>query len=163
MNGRFLGFRVRTFANIGAYHSSDRNAGPPTNNLGVLAGTTCCRRSMSRSTHAHQHHDDRALPRRRPPEAAYALRPWWIWAPRDHRYRPRRKTARRRNTIPPPRPDARTTDRPRLYLRLRRLPAKNRCQKADYAASQRAERTRKRAASCAGSNLQHGCIDQFPA
>jgi aerobic carbon-monoxide dehydrogenase large subunit len=37
--GRFLGLRVRTFANIGAYHSSDRNAGPPTNNLGVLAGT----------------------------------------------------------------------------------------------------------------------------
>jgi carbon-monoxide dehydrogenase large subunit len=37
--GRFLGFRVRTYANIGAYHSSDRNAGPPTNNLGVLAGT----------------------------------------------------------------------------------------------------------------------------
>ncbi len=31
--------RVRTLANIGAYHSSDRNAGPPTNNLGVLAGT----------------------------------------------------------------------------------------------------------------------------
>ena len=38
-DGHFLGFRVRTFANIGAYHSSDRNAGPPTNNLGVLAGT----------------------------------------------------------------------------------------------------------------------------
>jgi carbon-monoxide dehydrogenase large subunit len=38
-NGRFLGLRVRTYANIGAYHSSDRNAGPPTNNLGVLAGT----------------------------------------------------------------------------------------------------------------------------
>jgi carbon-monoxide dehydrogenase large subunit len=38
-NGRILGFRVHTLANIGAYHSSDRNAGPPTNNLGVLAGT----------------------------------------------------------------------------------------------------------------------------
>jgi carbon-monoxide dehydrogenase large subunit len=38
-DGRFLGFRVRTLANIGAYHGSDRNAGPPTNNLGVLAGT----------------------------------------------------------------------------------------------------------------------------
>jgi aerobic carbon-monoxide dehydrogenase large subunit len=37
--GRFLGLSVRTLANIGAYHSSDRNAGPPTNNLGVLAGT----------------------------------------------------------------------------------------------------------------------------
>src|SRR5262245_38213375 len=38
-DGKFLGFRVRTYANIGAYHCSDRNAGPPTNNLGVLAGT----------------------------------------------------------------------------------------------------------------------------
>ena len=38
-NGRFLALKVRTLANIGAYHSSDRNAGPPTNNLGVLAGT----------------------------------------------------------------------------------------------------------------------------
>ena len=38
-HGRFLALRVRTLANIGAYHSSDRNAGPPTNNLGVLAGT----------------------------------------------------------------------------------------------------------------------------
>jgi carbon-monoxide dehydrogenase large subunit len=37
--GRFLALKVRTLANIGAYHSSDRNAGPPTNNLGVLAGT----------------------------------------------------------------------------------------------------------------------------
>jgi aerobic carbon-monoxide dehydrogenase large subunit len=38
-DGRFLGLRVRTYANIGAYNSSDRNAGPPTNNIGVLAGT----------------------------------------------------------------------------------------------------------------------------
>ena len=38
-HGRFLALRVRTLANIGAYHTSDRNAGPPTNNLGVLAGT----------------------------------------------------------------------------------------------------------------------------
>jgi carbon-monoxide dehydrogenase large subunit len=38
-DGKFLALRVRTHANIGAYHSSDRSAGPPTNNLGVLAGT----------------------------------------------------------------------------------------------------------------------------
>ena len=38
-DGRFLAFSVRTFCNIGAYYTSDRNAGPPTNNLGVLAGT----------------------------------------------------------------------------------------------------------------------------
>lgn len=38
-DGKFLGFRVRTLANIGAYYNSDRNPGPPTNNIGVLAGT----------------------------------------------------------------------------------------------------------------------------
>ena len=38
-DGKFLGLRVRTLANIGAYYNSDRNPGPPTNNLGVLAGT----------------------------------------------------------------------------------------------------------------------------
>src|SRR5262249_16209932 len=38
-DGRFLAFSVRTFCNIGAYYTSDRNAGPPTNNLGVLART----------------------------------------------------------------------------------------------------------------------------
>jgi aerobic carbon-monoxide dehydrogenase large subunit len=38
-NGRFLALAVRNFANIGAYYNSDRNAGPPTNNIGVLAGT----------------------------------------------------------------------------------------------------------------------------
>ncbi len=38
-DGRVLGLRVRTLVNIGAYHSSDRPAGPATNNIGVLAGT----------------------------------------------------------------------------------------------------------------------------
>jgi carbon-monoxide dehydrogenase large subunit len=38
-DGRFLAFSVRSFCNIGAYYTSDRNAGPPTNNIGVLAGT----------------------------------------------------------------------------------------------------------------------------
>ena len=37
-DGKFLGFRARTLANIGAYYTSDRNQGPPTNNIGVLAG-----------------------------------------------------------------------------------------------------------------------------
>jgi len=31
--------RARTYANLGAYYHSDRSAGPPTNNIGVLAGT----------------------------------------------------------------------------------------------------------------------------
>src|SRR5712691_1042734 len=38
-DGQFLAFSVRSFCNIGAYYTSDRNAGPPTNNIGVLAGT----------------------------------------------------------------------------------------------------------------------------
>lgn len=38
-DGRFLAFSVRSFCCIGAYYTSDRNAGPPTNNIGVLAGT----------------------------------------------------------------------------------------------------------------------------
>ncbi len=38
-DGKFVGFRARTLANIGAYYHADRSAGPPTNNIGVLAGT----------------------------------------------------------------------------------------------------------------------------
>jgi carbon-monoxide dehydrogenase large subunit len=38
-DGKFVGFRARTFANIGAYYHADRSAGPPTNNIGVLSGT----------------------------------------------------------------------------------------------------------------------------
>jgi aerobic carbon-monoxide dehydrogenase large subunit len=38
-NGKFLGFRATTYANIGAYYHADRSAGPPTNNIGVLSGT----------------------------------------------------------------------------------------------------------------------------
>jgi carbon-monoxide dehydrogenase large subunit len=38
-DGKFVGFRAHTLANIGAYYAADRSAGPPTNNIGVLAGT----------------------------------------------------------------------------------------------------------------------------
>jgi aerobic carbon-monoxide dehydrogenase large subunit len=38
-DGKFVGFRARTLANIGAYYHADRSAGPPTNNIGVLSGT----------------------------------------------------------------------------------------------------------------------------
>jgi carbon-monoxide dehydrogenase large subunit len=37
--GKFVGFRARTYANLGAYYHADRSAGPPTNNIGVLSGT----------------------------------------------------------------------------------------------------------------------------
>src|SRR5262249_32186417 len=33
-DGKFVGFRARTFANLGAYYHADRSAGPPTNNVG---------------------------------------------------------------------------------------------------------------------------------
>jgi len=38
-DGKFLGLRVRTYAAIGAYHTSDRAAGPPLANVGCLAAT----------------------------------------------------------------------------------------------------------------------------
>src|SRR5262249_56034429 len=38
-DGKFVGFRARTYANLGAYYHADRSAGPPTNNIGVLSGT----------------------------------------------------------------------------------------------------------------------------
>jgi len=38
-DGRFLAIKVRNYCNIGAYNGSDRSGGPPTNNIGVLAGT----------------------------------------------------------------------------------------------------------------------------
>ncbi len=38
-DGKFLAVRTSSLANIGAYHTSDRAAGPATANLGSLAGT----------------------------------------------------------------------------------------------------------------------------
>ncbi|HWM47002.1 MAG TPA: xanthine dehydrogenase family protein molybdopterin-binding subunit [Xanthobacteraceae bacterium] len=38
-DGKFLGLRVKTLVNIGAYYTTDRCAGPATVNVGVLAGT----------------------------------------------------------------------------------------------------------------------------
>src|SRR5580692_5803366 len=38
-DGNFLGLRVQTYAAIGAYHTSDRAAGPPLANIGCLAAT----------------------------------------------------------------------------------------------------------------------------
>jgi carbon-monoxide dehydrogenase large subunit len=38
-DGKFLGLRVQTWAAIGAYHTSDRAAGPPLANVGCLSAT----------------------------------------------------------------------------------------------------------------------------
>jgi len=38
-DGKFLGLRVKTHAAIGAYHTNDRQAGPPLANIGCLSAT----------------------------------------------------------------------------------------------------------------------------
>jgi carbon-monoxide dehydrogenase large subunit len=97
--GRFLGLRVRTLANIGAYHSSDRNAGPPTNNLGVLAGTyvipAIAVEVTGVLTHTMMTGHYRGAGR---PEAAYVLETMVDLAARALAMDP--AELRRRNTIP---------------------------------------------------------------
>ena len=98
-HGRFLGLRVRTLANIGAYHSSDRNAGPPTNNLGVLAGTYVIPaihvEVTGVLTHTMMTGHYRGAGR---PEAAYVLETMVDLAARTLAMDP--AELRRRNTIP---------------------------------------------------------------
>jgi carbon-monoxide dehydrogenase large subunit len=97
--GRILGLRVRTLANIGAYHSSDRNAGPPTNNLGVLAGTyvipAIAVEVTGVLTHTMMTGHYRGAGR---PEAAYVLETMVDLAARALAMDP--AELRRRNTIP---------------------------------------------------------------
>jgi carbon-monoxide dehydrogenase large subunit len=97
--GRFLALRVRTLANIGAYHSSDRNAGPPTNNLGVLAGTYVIPaihvEVTGVLTHTMMTGHYRGAGR---PEAAYVLETMVDLAARTLAMDP--AELRRRNTIP---------------------------------------------------------------
>jgi aerobic carbon-monoxide dehydrogenase large subunit len=97
--GRFLALRVRTLANIGAYHSSDRNAGPPTNNLGVLAGTYVIPaihvEVTGVLTHTMMTGHYRGAGR---PEAAYVLETMVDLAARKLAIDP--AELRRRNTIP---------------------------------------------------------------
>ncbi len=97
--GRFLALRVCTLANIGAYHSSDRNAGPPTNNLGVLAGTYVIPaihvEVTGVLTHTMMTGHYRGAGR---PEAAYVLETMVDLAARKLAIDP--AELRRRNTIP---------------------------------------------------------------
>ncbi len=117
-NGKFLAIRVRNYCNIGAYNASDRSGGPPTNNIGVLAGTYTFPAGIRRGErHLHQHHAHRPLSRRR--AAGGGLRA------RDAG-RPRRAQARHRSGGAAPQEhdpeggDA-VQDRAGLHLRLRRL------------------------------------------
>jgi aerobic carbon-monoxide dehydrogenase large subunit len=99
-NGRFLAFAVRNFANIGAYYHSDRNAGPPTNNIGVLAGTYVIP-AISSETTAVLTNTMMTGPYRGAgrPEAAYVIETMVDFAARELKLD--RAELRRRNMIPP--------------------------------------------------------------
>jgi aerobic carbon-monoxide dehydrogenase large subunit len=99
-NGRFLAFAVRNFANIGAYYNSDRNAGPPTNNIGVLAGTYMIP-AISSETTAVLTNTMMTGPYRGAgrPEAAYVIETMVDFAARELGID--RAEMRRRNMIPP--------------------------------------------------------------
>jgi aerobic carbon-monoxide dehydrogenase large subunit len=98
-NGRFTGFRARTFANIGAYYNSDRSAGPPTNNIGVLAGTYTIP-AMHVEVNATLTHTMLTGPYRGAgrPEAAHVIETMVDLAARELQFDP--AELRRRNTIP---------------------------------------------------------------
>ncbi|MBV8536552.1 MAG: xanthine dehydrogenase family protein molybdopterin-binding subunit [Alphaproteobacteria bacterium] len=99
-DGKFLGFRARTLANIGAYYNSDRNQGPPTNNIGVLAGTyttpACHVEVIGVLTNTMMTGPYRGAGR---PEAAYVIETMVELAAAELGIDP--VELRRRNTIPP--------------------------------------------------------------
>lgn len=98
-DGHFLGLRVRTYANIGAYYNSDRSAGPPINNMGVLAGTYVIPAMHAEVTGVFTHSmmtgPYRGAGR---PEAAYVIETLVDLAARELEIDP--AELRRRNTIP---------------------------------------------------------------
>jgi aerobic carbon-monoxide dehydrogenase large subunit len=98
-DGKFLALRVKTLANIGAYHTSDRAAGPPLVNLGVLAGTYTTQAVHAEVTGVMTHTmltgHYRGAGR---PEAAYVIETLVDLAARQLNIDP--VELRRRNTIP---------------------------------------------------------------
>jgi carbon-monoxide dehydrogenase large subunit len=99
-DGKFLALRTRTLANIGAYHTSDRAAGPPLSNLGSLAGTYTtpalyCE-VLGVMTHTMLTGHYRGAGR---PEASYVIETMVDLAARKLNIDP--AELRRRNTIPP--------------------------------------------------------------
>jgi carbon-monoxide dehydrogenase large subunit len=99
-DGKFLALRTRTLANIGAYHTSDRAAGPPLSNLGSLAGTYTtpalyCE-VLGVMTHTMLTGHYRGAGR---PEASYVIETMVDLAARKLGIDP--AELRRRNTIPP--------------------------------------------------------------
>ena len=99
-DGKFLALRTKTLANIGAYHTSDRAAGPPLSNLGSLAGTyttpVLYAEVLGVMTHTMLTGHYRGAGR---PEAAYIIETMVDLAARELGIDP--VELRRRNTIPP--------------------------------------------------------------
>ena len=98
-DARFLALRVRTLANCGAYYNSDRNAGPATQNLGVLAGVYLTPaihvEVIGVLSHSMLTAHYRGAGR---PEAAYVMETMVDLAARQLRIDP--AELRRRNTVP---------------------------------------------------------------
>ncbi len=99
-DGKFLALRTKTLANIGAYHTSDRAAGPPLSNLGSLAGTyttpVLYAEVLGVMTHTMLTGHYRGAGR---PEASYIIETMADLAARELGIDP--VELRRRNTIPP--------------------------------------------------------------
>ncbi len=98
--GKFLGLRVQTYANIGAYHTSDRAAGPPLANIGCLAATYMTQafhvEVSGVMTHTQLTGHYRGAGR---PENAYMIETMVDLAARELGIDP--VELRRRNTVPP--------------------------------------------------------------
>jgi len=98
-DGKFLGLRVNTLVNIGAYYHSDRPAGPAMVNVGVLAGTYVLPAAFSDVTTVFTNTmmtgPYRGAGR---PEAAYVIETIVDIAAREMNIDP--AELRRRNTIP---------------------------------------------------------------
>jgi carbon-monoxide dehydrogenase large subunit len=98
-DGKFLGLRVKTLVNIGAYYHSDRPAGPAMVNVGVLAGTYVLPAAFSDITTVFTNTmmtgPYRGAGR---PEAAYVIETMVDVAAREMNIDP--AELRRRNTIP---------------------------------------------------------------
>ena len=98
-DGKFIGLRVSTISNAGAYHNSDRNSGPAIANIGVLAGTYTTPaifvevRGVLTNTQLTSHYRGAGRP-----EAAYVIETLVDLAARKLAIDP--VELRRRNTIP---------------------------------------------------------------
>ena len=145
-NGKFLAIRVKNYCNIGAYNASDRAGGPPTNNIGVLAGTYTFPAGYvevnGTFTNTMLTGPYRGAGR---PEAAYVLETLVDLAARKLGVDPAELRAQEHD---PEGGDA-VQDRAGLHLRLRRL-------RQEPRRLPRAWRTTKASRSACGNRAKHG-------